>query len=179
MATKNIFLLFMTAFIVLFGCGSKAEMAEQSVYYYTFQDEVNTKESQEVIRAVGGWLEAHHYALMGSSVSSDWPYYTSFDLQSEVPIDSLIAPHRTTHLFKPMPAEVMNFELHSYKMEMVYLPGNELQWANVIINSYRYEDGGWHQITNLGDHRFPHKTYPTKEAFIQHLSETVIRSSFK
>ncbi len=86
------------------GCGKQSSSgdvyAPTEIFYFEVQCAQPGPNCEEVKRLLETSLPKYKYTFSPGS-SQKWPYYRAFDLEENVPYDSLVPPHRQLHQLIP------------------------------------------------------------------------------
>ena len=181
---KTHFHIIIICLATIFSCGRSAdnnniEYAERELFYYNFIDHENSVISQKIKQYIERKLSSNDFALIDNSTSSTWPYYTKLTLNEDVPIDSIMFPHKTVHRLilynetNPDP----NIQ---YKLDVTYNLPLEDGTPNIKIIKYRRDmDSNWEKVVDLGIENFDKAHFRNEKQIAQGILEHLLIYSWK
>jgi len=174
--------------ITLLSCTSQKEqrIAPDSNYYL----EIRTHQSDPINTELAEYLTAKipqkKYTFTNTS-GKKWPYYAAFDLDQDIPIDSLMAPH--SHLHKMILGDSNSLRLnddHLVRIDIMPYPDTLL---NYQVQIFEMDSTGLTLTGGSGIHFIDTvELYPSFNTFTKfslhdllydHYLKSIIRYSFK
>ncbi len=170
-------------FITIFSCtppnNNKIEYADRELFYFEFIDHENSQRSRTVIQYLEKELTTWDYVLIDNSTSDIWPYYTKLTQNEDVPIDSIMFPHKTIHRLI-LYDETNQEPKAQYKLGIAYNLPLEDGTPNVKIIKYlRKESGDWEKVVDLGIEKFDKSHFPNDQSIAQVILEHLLIYSWK
>lgn len=128
---------------ILLGCGGQPRSGDGFATTKVFYFEVNCLSAgphcEEAKRLLEAEIPRYKYTFSPGS-SRNWPYYKAFDLDADVPLDSLIPPHTQLHQLVPRKDRpLMGGGEYLVVIELYSISDDK---PDYIVNVYHLESGG-------------------------------------
>lgn len=168
-------LLFLMIFII--GCRAKPEhIAPDRNFYFEVKSNSSSPAANQCRQYLLKNIPLYKYSITNSS-GQTWPFYETFDLDEEVPQDSLMPPHWFIHKMIPFDDRVeMKEDEFLVRIEIFVLPDTV---PNYGVSVYRKEGNDLTLSGSSGTHFIEPSEYKSEAEFPELFLKHTVRYSFK
>ena len=169
--------LILSLLLGLIGCGgsSKIEYAKEHIFYFKIKDDIGTEFSKRLKDHLEESFPKNKYAIT-NSYGLYWPFYQEFDLDRQVPKDSLMPPHTHVHLMAK--DEEQRKQIGDRMMQIIIFP-EKSHFPAYSMTLHKWDSLGWVFFAQTGIHPFDSVSFSSDDELINQFEKSIIRFSFK
>jgi hypothetical protein len=162
--------------ITLLSCSREFNSAPDEHYYV----EIRTHEKDAFNRELASYLatgipQKKYTITNGSGIT--WPYYAAFDLDEEIPIDSLMPPH--THIHKMILGDSNALRTENDHLVRVDIGSYPDTIPNYQVQIFKMDSLGLMLTGSSGIHFIDTTEFSPRQLLYDHHLKSIIRYSFK